>query len=452
MTRRTGSTGKIVLLPAFHWKPRLETPSSSVVVQEQKFSLAYSSPSPNCGMTLMATPFRKSDLSPAWIDQFMFRLIQLFPLHATEPVLTLAEVIEALQSGARWALRKFDLPVSLTDCIENSGDQFEAQPPTQEVLEQAIPAEILEIARYRFARLGGGNHFIEIQAVDEILDPQTAHTWGLEPNQIVVLFHSGSDVVGAYLGRLYAFRQKTSWPTQIRFGWKKIKYLICRPPWPAFFKRLSQFGWPNNFHNFSPTTPEGQQVLTAIKAAANFGFANRIAIFHGINQVCREFMQDPNFCARLIWDSVHNSIYTEKYANQWLWIHRHNACRAYPASQCSTDPIFQRTGQPVLLPGTNQTASYLGVAGEGLKHSYYSIDHGLGSIQVQAEKTTTVGDNSTGEVRLYEFGQAAPQILPRRPDSAFQPVWDIYQQADLVHPVVKFTPLATLKPPKSRIL
>ncbi|MCI0513020.1 RtcB family protein [candidate division KSB1 bacterium] len=451
LTRRGALTGKIVLLPAFHWKSKLETPSSSVVAREQGFSLACSSPSPNCGMALLATPFRKTDLSPAWIDQFMFRLQARFPLHATAPVLTQDEVLAALQAGAGWALRKFNLPDTLTDFIENAGDQFGAHPPTRAGLEQAIPAEILRIARYRFARLGGGNHFIEIQTVAEILEPQTARTWGLEPDQIVVLYHSGSDVVGAYLGRLYAFRLKTALPMQFSFWLKKFKYLICRPPWSSFFERFYLYGWPGYFRNYSPDTFEGQRVLTAIQAAANFGFANRIAIFHGINQICRELMHEPNFCAQMVWDSVHNSIYAEKFDDQWLWVHRHNACRAYPRSQCRAHPHFHHTGQPVLLPGTNRTASFLGVAGEGLKQTYYSIDHGLGSIQVQAEKAATVTDH-TASVRLYEFGQMSPQILPLYPTSVYDPVWDLYQQADLVRPVARLTPLATLKPPKNRML
>jgi len=444
--------GPIILLIDLHNKPSLETPSSSVVITDHKFSFSLTSPSQNCGMSLIVTPFTKEDISPIFIEKLMSKIKSEIPLTNQSPILSIEEVYQALGQGAEWAVKKFELPGNILHHIENRGSLLNSNEFSIPAIDHSIPNEIIEISQRRFGIIGGGNHFFEIQVVNEIMNEGIAKEWGLKLNQIVIMFHSGSDALGAYLGRLYAFRKKTNIRHQLQFFKKKIKHHLMHGPWQSIPHRISYYLLPTAFRFIDPETQEGKRALLTIKCAANFGFACRIAIFNTISRAIKNISGDiNNGDISLLYDCSHNSIYEETINGKVVWAHRHNACQALPASRLKEHPIFSITGQPVILPGTNQTSSFICAAGEGVVKTHFTVDHGLGSIQKHYEKYA-LSKEIEDKVSLFSYEKDGVEKINRFSDTAVNEAVETLNRFDIVNTVARLKPLATLKGPKSRIV
>jgi RNA-splicing ligase RtcB len=443
--------GPIIFLPDIHYKPLLETPSSSVIVTHHHFSLGLTSPSQNCGMSLVITPIFGKDISNSFLKRLMSEIKSAIPLINEIPVLSEEEVYNVLTKGAKWALKKFGFSENLSYHIEHRGNLFAGNKLELRAIGNAVPNEIIEFARYRLGIIGGGNHFLEVQIVDEIFDNKIAEVWGLKQNQMVIMFHTGSDALGAYLGRLYAFRKKTKIKEQLKFYHRKVKHHLIGAQLGAIGKRLSYYFVPKPFRFIDPDIPEGKRVLATINCAANFGFANRVAIFSAIKSSLSRISNTNDVENKLLYDCSHNSIYRETVNGNAVWAHRHNACRVYPPSLLKKHPIFSATGQPVILPGTNQTSSFLCAGREGAVSTHYTVDHGLGAIQKHHEKQGL--SKKSGEYSLlFNYADEIPEKIPRLEDTAVNKALGILKQADILGPVARLKPLATLKGPKSKII
>lgn len=441
----------IIFLSDIHHKPLLETPSSSVIVTHHYFALALTSPSQNCGMSLILTPLFEEDMSPLFIERFMSEIKTAIPLKYQSPILSKDEVFQTLKLGANWTVERFGLSEDIINHIENKGNLLGKNALSVSDIEKAIPYEIIDLARYRFGIIGGGNHFLELQVVDEIIDDTIAKAWNLKQNQMVIMFHTGSDALGAYLGRLYAYRRKTKSLQQLQFYRKKIRYHLADSPLKSIGKRLSYYFSPKPFRFIDPDIQEGKRALLAVNCAANFGFANRVAIFSAIRRILKQISKNNDLEIRLLYDCSHNSIYRENVNGNIVWAHRHNACRVYPPSLLQTHPIFSLTGQPVILPGTNQTSSFVCAGREGSVATHFTVDHGLGAIQKRYEKNGT--PQKTGKhTLLFNYNKDAPDKIARLDDSAVNGALEILNRADIIRPVARLKPLATLKGPKPKII
>ena len=268
---------------------------------------------------------------------------------------------------------------------------------------------------------------------------------------MVIMFHTGSDVLGAYLGRLYAYRRKTNYLQQLQFYMKKIRHHLVDAPLKSIGKRLSYYFTPKPFRFVDPDILEGKRVLSTVNCATNFGFASRIAIFSRINEVLKKASGDESLEIKLLYDCSHNSIYRENINGKSVWAHRHNACRVYPPSLLKLHPVFSKTGQPVILPGTNQTSSFICAGQEGAIATHFTVDHGLGAIQKRYEKNGS--PKKTGEYSsLFNYTKDAPDKISRLNDTAVDGAVEILNQADIICPIARLKPIATLKGPKSKII
>ena len=441
----------IIFLPDNHQKTLLETPSSSVIVTHRRFSLSLTSPSQNCGMSFVLTSLFKSNKSFELLEKIIFTIKSNILLKYQAPVISRDDTVMALKGGAKWAIKKYNLPVETHSHIECNGNLPADIEPSPLEIKNSVPDEIIEISRQRFNIIGGGNHFFEFQFVGEILDERIARIWGLKRDQIVIMFHTGSEALGAYLGRLYASRRKTSLRQHLYFFHRKIKHHLVRGPWYSLPQRLSYYFVPYFFRFIDPDTEEGRRALLAVNCAANFGFANRLAILSSIQDSFRDVMGYNQFKIDLLYDCSHNSIYREKLNDDFAWVHRHNACRVNPPSLLKTHPFFSETGQPVILPGTNQTSSFLCAGREGAAATYYTVDHGLGAVQKHHEKSG--GAKKTGEYsNLYSYDKDTLVKTPMLDDTAIIQAVESLATADIIRPVARLKPIATLKGPKSSIL
>ncbi|MEL6179405.1 MAG: RtcB family protein, partial [Myxococcota bacterium] len=202
--------------------------------------------------------------------------------------------------------------------------------------------------------VGGGNHFVEIQVVDDLLDGGTAHAWGLEPDQVTIMAHSGSVGLGHTVGTHFRDRARAIYPTALK-----------RPE--HGFDLLPTHG---------PHAEEARAYLDAMHNAANFGFANRLFLglmaIQGLSEALGRCVE-----SRLIYDAPHNLIWEPAPGEPPSYIHRKGACPAPGPEVEQAESPFRYTGHPVIIPGSMGSASYL-LAGWGHVGSLCSACHGAG--------------------------------------------------------------------------
>jgi tRNA-splicing ligase RtcB len=238
---------RVVALPDLHIKPRLETPSSLATALDSRIVLDLSSPSPGCGMALALLPLQEAEMQPASLDRFFELIARALPLARPPGEALVTDIRPHLLEGARAAVEHFDLDPAILGRIEGGGnalpDAGEGADP-QEMLDQ-LPAAVFELARREFGTIGSGNHFLELQVVDEILDPAVALQWGVREGQAAVLFHADSGRMGALAGRLYAYRRKNNRRGRLVEMRVKLPFHLRRSGSPAgFARRLEAFFLP----------------------------------------------------------------------------------------------------------------------------------------------------------------------------------------------------------------
>jgi tRNA-splicing ligase RtcB len=188
---------------------------------------------------------------------------------------------------------------------------------------------------------------------------------------------------------------------------------------------------------------EGQRLLLANAMAMNYGFAFRLSTYASLQALFRKTFGPTE--ARLIVDSPHNSIYEEEVDGQLALVHRHNAARAYPAARMAGHPLFSRTGQPLLLPGTNRTSSYLCVAGERAATSVYSAAHGAGTnVKRFLQQGLSQPDRHGRTTLRFDYSRASPTTVPHLDDRGVDDVLEVLSTNGVVRPVARLRPFAVL--------
>jgi tRNA-splicing ligase RtcB len=188
---------------------------------------------------------------------------------------------------------------------------------------------------------------------------------------------------------------------------------------------------------------EGERLMLANLMAMNYGFAFRLSTYAVLTTLLHESFGTVG--SRLIVDSPHNSIYEEEIDGETAVVHRHNAARAYPASRMAHHPVFGQIGQPVLLPGTNRTSSYLCVAGDGAHKSLYSASHGAGTTVENFLVSGLSGRDPEGRMTLrFRYSRSDPTAVEQLDDRGVGDTLSILQREDIVRPVARLRPFAVL--------
>jgi len=437
---------QVVALPDLHIKSRLETPSSTATALRDAIALGLSSPSPGCGMALAVTPLGANDLSEGRLDELFAYLARRLPIDRTGHTPFVQDVRPLLMNGAIEALDHYNLDLHILPAFERDGNAFRALPtgwPVDDAL-ATVPEMLLPLAAQEFGGIGRGNHFLEVQVVEEVLDPALAGAWGLQPEQVVVMYHADSGRLGAAVGRFYAFRRKNTWRGRWMEARYKTRFHLSRARSVGEgFRRAAYYFAPRHHSVMPADSPLAREALLALAAATNYAFANRVAILaalrDGLRVVCGSQLPAPN----LLYDVTHNGIQSEQIDEQMMWVHRHNASRALPPGhpELAHTP-FSATGQPLLLPGTNRTSSYVCAARPGSAASLYSVDHGAGRTAARLGRELP---RAPGVTRLYDYRQGFSGQQAHLSDHGLQEVLDVLERSDLATPVVRLRPLAVLK-------
>jgi tRNA-splicing ligase RtcB (3'-phosphate/5'-hydroxy nucleic acid ligase) len=227
-------------------------------------------------------------------------------------------------------------------------------------LEGADPATVSERARRRgsdqLGTLGSGNHFLELQRVEHIFDSAAAEAFGLHPDRVTALIHSGSRGLGHQVCTDYV-RTMEAVLDRYRIGLVD-RQLACAP-----------LG-----------SPEGRRYLAAMACAANFAWANRAVLAHRVREAVARVLGDEVAAdTRQVYDVAHNVAKLETHGGRTVCVHRKGATRAFPAGSPEIPAAYGAVGQPVFIPGSMGTSSFVLVGLPGsMEQSFGTTCHGAG--------------------------------------------------------------------------
>ena len=261
-----------------------------------------------------------------------------------------------LLKGARWAVEQGFGDASDLEKIESGGCIDGADP-------SLISKKAYERGRAQQGTLGSGNHFLEVQYIDEIYDEKAANSLGFFSGQVTVMIHTGSRGFGHQVCTDFLeVMEKAAGKYKIELSDKE---LACAP--------------------FS--SPEARDYLAAMRAAANYAWANRQCIMHWTREAFfKVFSISPKKLGmELIYDVAHNIAKIEEHEvngrKMKLIVHRKGATRAFPPGHPELPEIYRPLGQPVLIPGDMGRASYVLLGTEkAMKETFGSTCHGAGRI------------------------------------------------------------------------
>ncbi|HWQ24977.1 MAG TPA: RtcB family protein [Gaiellaceae bacterium] len=375
----------------------------------------------NCGVRLLALPLSEPELG-ARREALVHEISRAVPAGAGKRGglhLRGAALDDVLRDGPR------ALPGVRPDDIEHTESEGR--------LEGADPAAVSERARLRgrdqLGTMGSGNHFVEVQVVAEVLDRETAAAFGLEPGQVTVLIHSGSRGLGHQVCTDYVKLMDA------RLASYRIhlpdRQLACAPA----------------------SSPEGRRYLGAMAAAANFAWANRQAIADEVRSAIATVLgKEVAEGTRQVYDVAHNVAKVEVHEGREVCVHRKGATRAFPAGSEEIPAAYREVGQPVFIPGSMGTASFV-LAGEpgAMQRSFGTTCHGAGRRLSRTAARKRIGG---GELRRQLEAQGivvrcpSPKGLAEEAPFAYKDVdrvVRVVEQAGLARRVARLVPIGVIK-------
>jgi tRNA-splicing ligase RtcB len=377
----------------------------------------------NCGVRLLASELSRGDFEPV-------RERVVHDISRTIP--------SGYGRGGRLVLERSALDAILArGCRELIETHGAGEPDDLDVieaggcLEGADPAAVSDRARTRGAdqlgTLGGGNHFVEVERVEQVFDAPRAERLGLHAGQITVLVHTGSRGLGHQVCTDFV---RLLDEVQARYGITlPDRQLACAP--------LS--------------SPEGQRYLAAMRAAANFAFANRQLIAHRIRGVFARVFGERGHL-RVIYDVGHNTAKLERHGGRELCVHRKGATRAFGPSNPELPARYRGLGQPVFIPGSMGTASYVLLGtDEAEARSLASVCHGAGRVLSRgAAKRQLAGNELRKALEARGITIRCPsnsELAEEAPDAYkdVDRVVDVVAGAGLARKVARLVPLGVVK-------
>lgn len=430
------------VLPDFHLKADKEMPSSIAVATRDTIRPTMTCCSLNCGMALIALDAERPGVDA--IVKFYDRVRERLPYPPTyRPNLTVDEVVRCAVEGAHFAVDRFGADPGALERMEEGG-RLDTEPyGAAERIRRELPWSVKQLSRIRFGTIGPSNHFIELQQVEEVLDPVTAALLGVETGQTTLQYHGGGGALPGELGVLFGRRKRYPAPLRIQMAIQKPLYHLKRARSLDEVRLRRRLYFSGGFPPVERHSAEGERLMLSNVMAMNYGFAFRLTAFAILGGLLRETIGAGS--ARLIVDSPHNTIYDEEIDGRSAVVHRHNAARALPASRMRAHPLFGEIGQPLLLPGTNRTSSYLCVAGEGAKASLYSASHGAGSsVKSFARRGLSGPDPEQRTTLRFGYRHGGPLVVEQLDDRGVDDTLDSLARHDVLRPVARLRPFAVL--------
>jgi tRNA-splicing ligase RtcB len=384
----------------------------------------------NCGVRLLRTDLTEADVRPKLEDlvEILFRAVPSGVGIGGRIKVGMGEIDQVLKKGARWAAAQGYGAADDLEVIEAGGALDGADP-------DAVSQEAKKRGRGQIGTLGSGNHFLEVQLVDQIFDAAAARGLGLEaPGQVVVFIHTGSRGLGHQVCTDYL---RVSERAGREHGIHLVdRQLACMPLRSA----------------------EGQRYFGAMCAAANFAWANRQLITHWVREGFeRAFGKSwEHLGIRLVYDVAHNIAKIEEYeidgGRRRVCVHRKGATRAFPAGHPEVPARYRHVGQPVFVPGDMGRYSFVAVGSEGaMRESFGSTCHGAGRVLGRkAAVRQLAGRDIAEELRRAGIVVRAHDrsLLAEEAPAAYKDVADVVavcHDAGLSRRVARMRPIGVVK-------
>lgn len=384
----------------------------------------------NCGVRLIRTNLREEDVAPVkeYLAQSLFDHIPvgvgskgIIPMNAKD-------LDEALEMGMDWSLREGYAWAEDKEHCEEFGRMLQADPSKVSVRakKRGLP---------QLGTLGAGNHYGEIQVVDEIFNHSAATKMGIEePGQVVLMIHCGS--------RGFGHQVATDALVAMEKAMKRDSILVN--------DRQLACAYINS--------KEGEEYLKGMAAAANFAWVNRSAITFTARQAfAKVFNQTPDdLDMHLIYDVSHNIAKVEEHIvdgkQKTLLVHRKGSTRAFPPHHPLIPVDYQLTGQPVLIGGTMGTCSYVLTGTEkGMEETFGSTCHGAGRALSRAKSRRNLDYQEVLEklqAKGISIRVASPKLVMEEAPESYKNVTDVVDTchvAGISKKAIKLRPIAVIK-------
>jgi len=379
----------------------------------------------NCGIRLLKSEYTEAEIKP-YLEKLATEMQKEVPSglgRGRTTKLSIEQVNKVLEEGVP---KLVEQGYGEKEDVENcEADGCLAQADASVVSDHAKNR-----GRDQVGTLGSGNHFCEVQKVAEIFDEKVAQLFGLFKDQVVVMVHTGSRGLGHQNCTDYL---KIVMNAMTRYGIRlPDRELACVP-----------------FNS-----PEGQSFFKAMSAGANFAWANRQMITYYLRKAWKNVLGEKA-SLKLLYDVAHNIAKIEEHEVNGekirLIVHRKGATRAFPPGHLEIPEKYRDCGQPVLIPGSMGTASYILVGTKAGEESFFSTAHGAGRTMSRHQALRIV----TGQEVVRQLNEKGILIkcqsfrgIAEEAPIAYKDIDDIVEtvhRAGLSKKVAKLAPLAVIK-------
>lgn len=384
----------------------------------------------NCGVRLLRTDLEDKDVTPK-IKSILNALFHNVPsgVGSSGKIgnITLKDLNDILDNGVNWAIKKgYGIPEDAVYCEDNGCIEGDISKVSDKAKSRG---------KSQIGSLGSGNHFLEIQRVDEIFDEAAAKVMGIDHvGQVTVMIHTGSRGLGHQVCTDYLrTMERAVRKYNIKLPDRELVYVLGNKP-------------------------EAKDYLGAMACAANFAWNNRQMIMHWVRDSFSEVFNKPfeDMGMNLIYDVCHNILKREEHEvdgkKVMLNVHRKGATRAFPPGHPKIPEPYKEIGQPVLIPGSMGTASYLCVGQQkAMELSFGSTAHGAGR-QLSRKAATQRYWGKTIQKELAKRGITVKaqrdKIIAEEAPGAYKPIDEVVQvthDLGIVKKVVRLIPIGVTK-------
>jgi len=383
----------------------------------------------NCGVRLIRTNLSEKDVAPK-IDKLINALFSHVPagIGSTSDIkVNDAEEKKIMMKGAAWAVERGYGTKEDLERTEEAGCMEGADP--DKVSERAY-----ERGKKQSGTLGSGNHFLEVQVVDEVYDDEAARTLGVTKGQVTMMIHSGSRGFG---------------------------YQVCDDYSKNMVRLLAKYNIdvPDRQLACVPVkSDDGQDYIKAMKCAANYAWNNRQCLMHKVREVFEMVFEKgwESLGMSLVWDVAHNIAKFEKYIidgkEKLLCVHRKGATRSFGPGNPELPAVYNAIGQPVIIPGDMGRNSYLLLGTKKAEEeTFASTCHGAGRLMSRTEalkaegRKTLIQDLAAKGIKVMAVGRGT---LAEEAPYAYKnvnEVVDVVHNAGIAKKVCKMKPIGVIK-------
>jgi len=379
----------------------------------------------NCGVRLLKSDYQEKEIAP-YLEKLANEIQREIPSglgKGRKIKLSIEQINKILEGGVPYLVEKgYGEKEDVENC-EEKGKMPQADA-------SCVSFQAKKRGEDQVGTLGSGNHFCEIQKVTEIFDSKIAEIFGLFQNQIVIMVHTGSRGLGHQNCTDYL---RMFMPLYSKYGIKLPDRELCCLPFDS---------------------PEGQKFFKAMSAACNYAWANRQMITFYLRKAWRKVLGEKAKLS-LLYDVSHNIAKIEEHKIDGekikLIVHRKGATRAFPPGSLEISEKYKNTGQPVLIPGSMGTSSYVLTGTDKSQESFFSVCHGAGRAMSRHNALRQArGEEVVSELRkkgIMVKCHSMKGIVEEAPFAYkdINQVVEIVEKAGLAKKIARLLPLAVIK-------